>query len=330
MGAYSLSHLSDQTLLRDLATLVARDRATTAELLAHLAEVEERRLYAVTGHPSMQAYCVYELHLSEDSARKRIHAAHAARRVPAIYPALAEGRLHLSGVILLAPWLSQENSDELIGAATHKTKFEIEELIVACFPRLDAPSMVQAISASSRVTSSGQKCAPGRIDSSEGAPRESSEPPPRIEPIAPERYVFQATIERRVHDKLRYAQELLSHKIPSGDLAKILECALDAVIREQEKRQFAATDRPRHGNRATSENPRHTPAEVRRAVRERDQRQCTFVSEAGRRCSSRRQLEFDHIIPVARAEGRRRSRICGFVVGRTINWPPSKSSEPSS
>ncbi|HYM80678.1 MAG TPA: hypothetical protein VEY91_04600 [Candidatus Limnocylindria bacterium] len=45
MFAYTLSHLSDQTLLRDLAALVARDRATTAALLAHIAEVDVRRLY---------------------------------------------------------------------------------------------------------------------------------------------------------------------------------------------------------------------------------------------------------------------------------------------
>jgi len=43
---HSLTHLSDQVLLRDLATLVGRDRTTTAELLAHLAEVDARRLYA--------------------------------------------------------------------------------------------------------------------------------------------------------------------------------------------------------------------------------------------------------------------------------------------
>ena len=36
MQRYSLSHLSDPALLRDLAAIVARDRATTAALLAHL------------------------------------------------------------------------------------------------------------------------------------------------------------------------------------------------------------------------------------------------------------------------------------------------------
>ena len=40
----SLTHLSDPTLLRDLTALVAQDRVTTATLLAHLAEVDARRL----------------------------------------------------------------------------------------------------------------------------------------------------------------------------------------------------------------------------------------------------------------------------------------------
>jgi len=42
---YLLSHLSDESLLRGLIALVAQDRATTAEMLAHIAEVDERKLY---------------------------------------------------------------------------------------------------------------------------------------------------------------------------------------------------------------------------------------------------------------------------------------------
>src|SRR6266487_3626377 len=101
MGTFSLVHLCDRDLLRDLAALVARERTATAALLAHIAEVDARRLYLPAGHPSMFHYCVHELHLSEDAAFKRIRAARAARQFPALFPALAEGRLHLSGVALL-------------------------------------------------------------------------------------------------------------------------------------------------------------------------------------------------------------------------------------
>ncbi len=63
MKTYSLSHLSDHALLRDLAALVARDRETTAALLAHIAEVDARKLYLPAAYPSMFLYCVQELHL---------------------------------------------------------------------------------------------------------------------------------------------------------------------------------------------------------------------------------------------------------------------------
>src|SRR2546422_5399145 len=92
MCKYSLSHLSDSALLRDLAALVAQDRATTARLLAHIAECDARRLYLPAAYPSMFAYCVHELRLSEDAAYKRIQAARVARRFPSIFAAGAGGR----------------------------------------------------------------------------------------------------------------------------------------------------------------------------------------------------------------------------------------------
>src|SRR5436309_245232 len=63
--------LSDQALGRDLATLVARERATTADVVAHIAEFDARKLYLPAAYPSMFAYCVGELHLSEDAVSKR-------------------------------------------------------------------------------------------------------------------------------------------------------------------------------------------------------------------------------------------------------------------
>ena len=127
MQNYSLTHVSDVVLLRDLAELIARDRLTTAEILAHIAEVDARRLYAPAGYSSMHGYCVGELGLSEDAAFKRIQAARAARQVPELFAAVADGRLHLAGVCLLAPHLKPENAEELIEAASGKRKSEIED-----------------------------------------------------------------------------------------------------------------------------------------------------------------------------------------------------------
>ena len=44
MQRYSLSHLSDDALRRRLSAAVARERGATAELLAHIAEFDARKL----------------------------------------------------------------------------------------------------------------------------------------------------------------------------------------------------------------------------------------------------------------------------------------------
>jgi 5-methylcytosine-specific restriction endonuclease McrA len=302
MRSYSLTHLSDRDLLGRLAALVARDRVTTAELLAHISEVDARKLYLPAACPSMLVYCVRELHLSEDSALKRIHAARAAREFPEIFAALAEGRLHLSAVVQLAPHLTQENADGLFSAAAWKTKSEIQKLLAERFPRTELLPLVEA------VPTTDSQLAPGRLETSapktvvepsELAPGRLETPRAKVTPIAPQRFALHLSMGQSTHDKLRYAQELLSHQIPTGDIVDVIDRALDLLIAKAEKTKFAATDRPRRSQRRTT-GKRHVPDHVRRAVWARDQGQCTFVSESGRRCPARRFLEFDHIDEVAR------------------------------
>ena len=163
MPCYALAHLSDHALLRDLAALLARDRSTTAALLAHIAEVDARKLYLPAAYPSMFLYCVQELHLSEDAAFNRIRAGRTARQFPVIFEALADGRLHLGAVLLLTPYLSPETVDELLAAATHKSKSEIERLLAERFPQPGVLAWVEASPASSATTAAGQQ-APGHVE----------------------------------------------------------------------------------------------------------------------------------------------------------------------
>ena len=61
-----------------------------------------------------------------------------------------------------------------------------------------------------------------------------------------------------------------------------------------------ATAKPRPARAARAVRSRTIPAAVRRAVWARDAGQCTFTSTEGRRCATRRALEFDHVVPFAR------------------------------
>ena len=194
MNPYALSHLADPVLLRDLAALVARDRTTTAALLAHLAEVDERRLYLPAAHPSMFSYCVHVLHLSEQATYKRIRVARTARQFPAIFTAVAEGRVHLGGVILLAPHLTHDTVDGLLAAVTHKTCAEIEMLLAQRFPQPDLPTRVQALPPTRPVEGeatdqlSTWTVEPGAADQLSTWTVEAPVLRPKVTPLGPERF----------------------------------------------------------------------------------------------------------------------------------------------
>jgi len=145
MQRHSLHAVPDDELLARLADLLRQSRRTESDLVAHVAEVDERRLYAREACPSMFAYCTEVLHLSEAEAYLRIAAARASREHPLLLDMLADGRLHLSGVGKLAPHLTRENAPVLLARAVHKTKRQIEELIAELAPRPDAPTVVRKL-----------------------------------------------------------------------------------------------------------------------------------------------------------------------------------------
>ena len=75
-----------------------------------------------------------------------------------------------------------------------------------------------------------------------------------IVPLGAQRYRVQFTASAATHDKLRRAQELLRHRIPGGDLGAVIDQALDLLVRDLEKKKFAAVDRPRRTERSTGES----------------------------------------------------------------------------
>src|SRR5262249_28499330 len=145
MKRIPVSRLSNEALIQELDENVAQDCPHTARQVALIGEVERRRLYAPAGYPSMYQYCLGKLHLSEDAAYKRIRAARAGRRPPAVLAAMAEGRVHLTGIVLLKPHLTTENVEELLRAAAHKSKAEIELMLAERFPKADLQARVQVI-----------------------------------------------------------------------------------------------------------------------------------------------------------------------------------------
>ncbi len=306
-------HLTDPQLIDALKRCVRDERGATAVLIAHLAEMDARRLHFGFGFSSLFEYCCDELGLSEDATCNRIEVARAARRFPVLLDRLADGSLSLSAAKALSSKLTDENHLELMAAAARLRRRAVEEMLARRFPKADVPTLVRKLPTKTPPvtieTSAGSTSAEGATTSIGGAsntlPSLGSAPPlpsPRqrlATPLSADRYQIRFTASAATWKKLRVARDLLRHAVPSGDAGEIFDRALTALIGDLARKKCGAVPRPAQRGRGTAPSSRHVPAKVRRAVWARDQGRCAFVAASGRRCQERGRLEFHHVEPYA-------------------------------
>ena len=324
-----LKLIPDDELLGSLNALVQQSRRTESDLVAHIGEVDRRRLYRREAAPSMFEYCTDVLHLSEHETYMRIGVARASRKYPILLTMLRDGRLHLSAIAKLAPHLDGLDlvgRERLLERATHKSKRKIQELVAELAPKPDVPTTIVKLSKRRKLqlgpdlvdapSQPADPMLPGRsvqaTPSSDlvrpvqpammqaaaeqpAAVQSAAVESAAVEPLAPERYKVTFTCGSELRDKLDRLRSLM----PGCDLAAIIEEAVTEKLERAEARRFGKTKTPRKSldSTATSPGSRYIPTPVKRIVVERDSGRCTFVNDAGRRCGSRRRLEFHHDQP---------------------------------
>ncbi len=234
---------------------------------------------------------------SEDGATKRMRVARISQRFPQILDELASGAIHLTGLFLLSGHLTEDNADRLLAEARGKSKRQLEELLARWFPRPDVAATI---------TPSVPEPAQAELSTMSGAgnsrpPAAQPVPAPaaraRVEPLSATSFRVEFTASAALRDKLEHLRNLLSHAVPSGDLATLIERAIDELIAAETKRRSGAGKPRKRGE--TKPGSRHVPVEIQRAVRERDKDQCAFVDADGRRCSEKRFLTIEHLEPFA-------------------------------
>jgi hypothetical protein len=296
---HSFSKVSDDELIRRLSEILQRSRRAEAELVAHIREVDQRRLYARYAS-SMFSFATERLHLSEHEAYLRIEAARASRKHPVLLEMLADGRLHLSGISLLHKHLTEENQEAVLEKAAHKTKREIEELVAELSPKPDAPPTMRKLpQRPAKANKKRTKLGPDRVEPQTATTATPLAPAPvkpaSVKPLAPARYKVEFTASAELRDKL----ERLKALMPDGDIATIIEEAVTEKLEKLEAKRYGKTKIPRKSVDETDTSPasRYIPAPVRRAVYERDLGKCTYMDPTGRRCTETKHLEFHHIQP---------------------------------
>ena len=257
-----IADLSNHALLEETVRLAHDVRHATAKLIAALAEVDARRLWADEGYSSLYTYCTQLLGFSEHETYLRIEAARVAHDFPLVLERLVSGDLSLTNVGLLSPYLTEENHAQLLDAARGKSRREVARQVAAL--RM-----------------------PGESDRRQAV----------IRAIAADRFQITFEMQDSTYEKLQCAKDLLSHAVPDGNVAEIFDRALTSLLKDLERNKYAATDHPRAAI-TNDDRSRHIAAWVRRAVDRRDGRRCAFVGPHGR-CTETAFLEFHHVVPFA-------------------------------
>ena len=239
-----LSNVADDVLLISLKRLTGTANEVTAHLLAHLGEVEARGIHRNMACATLCTYCVYELRMSEDEAQRRCRAARLCRQFPLLFEMLADASIHLTGILLLGPHLTDENHREVLARARYRRKREIEKLVAELAPRADVPARIEPLHVAARPSADHARmmaalCGPVR-----------RLPPGNGRGQAP----VGALAERELADE----SSLSSHPEPEP-----------------------APPRPMH-------------YKVEFTAWQRDQGQCTYLDERGRRCRETSMLEYHH------------------------------------
>jgi hypothetical protein len=312
----SMRALTDAGLLAETRRAAASEREAIAELVALLAEVDTRRLYLGQGYPSMFNYCTRALLLSEHAAYARIAAARTSRRFPGVLALLRDGAVTLTNLVLLSPHLTPENCSEVLVAAKHRSKAEVERLIVVLAPQPDIAASIRRLPHPSPVVADDLETQPPPMpmpmprplpvptEAASSVPTQSSNPllsgstrPAVVAPLSADRFLLRVTFSADTRAKLQRAQDLMRHSCPTGDPAVVIDRALSVLVAHLEKARQGLTPRPRTAG-AASRRRRYVPAAVKRAVWTRDDARCAFVGRDGR-CAATGFLELHHVVPYA-------------------------------
>jgi len=274
-----LKSLSDDDLLRRLSDVLAQSRRVEWVLVAHIAEVDARRLHAREGWPSMYQYCIDVLYLSESEAYRRITAARLSRSYPVLLEMLEDGRLHLAGISILSKHLTDANFEDVLARASHKTKREVEILVAELAPKPDVPATIRKRpqrKVQFETPEVSTQLFPGRVGQDtqavQPAPEVSPEKPATVKPLAPARYKVEFTASEQLRDKLKRLEALM----PGHDLAEVMEAAVTEKLERLEAKRYGQTNKPRKSveEADTSSGVRGIAAPVKRSVWERDGGRC--------------------------------------------------------
>ena len=267
------------------------ERQALAEFLIAFAECDRRRLPIEHGYSSSFAYLTEKRRYSKSAAGRRIVAARLIAKHPAIAEWLRDGRVGLTNLCILGDLLEGDDFAEVLGRASGLNEDDTMRLKATLRPQTPPPDLIRKLPAVLPVL--GVAAPPPATQPSCPAPARAI-----VLPVSAELSVFRMTVGQAFLADYRRLRDLLSHKLPAGRAEDLLHDAVRVAIDHYTRKRLGTGGV--WVRRPTKPGSRHIPAEIRRAVWQRDGGRCSYVAPDGKRCDATWQVQDDHACAFAR------------------------------
>ncbi len=202
-----LRHLKDSELDLRIKSLAQQERELLTQVLQVIKEIDNRRLYLELSYSSLFAYLTESVGYSAASAQRRIDAARLLNEIPSLSEKIENGEIHLTQASMIQKAAREikrtrqiivptEDKLDLLSSLSGKNQRETEIQVAQYF---DMPLIQKSIE------------------------RAQADDSVRLE----------ITLSKSQYEKLKKAQALLSHAVPSNHLADFIEYVSGRVIKQK-------------------------------------------------------------------------------------------------
>lgn len=290
----NLVQLSDKDLHLETQTLVGQERQVLTKILHHLREIERRRLFSDFGCSSLFDYSVKMLGYSEGQAHRRIQAMRLMKEIPEIEKKIAEGSLNLSNIAQAQTAfneLKRQNNNQPI---TNSKKKEVLSKLENMSAREGQRQLFKLLP-------------------------QAALPKEREREVGENQTEIKFLVDENLKKKLEEIRSLLGPKGANLTYAELFSRMAEISLGQLKGKAFGKKRAQENAPPPAKSQPtllptstvptllptstvagkidspiksRYIPAEMKHAVWRRDDGQCS-------QCKSRRNLNYDHILPVA-------------------------------
>ncbi len=276
-----LKNISDTELLSKTKGLVLKERELIGEIIAHLAEIETRKLYCDLKYRSLYDYCTAELGYTNDQAYRRISAMRLTKQLPQVKEKLEDGTISLS-------------SANMFSVLIKDTKMETQEQ-VEVLKLIEGKSKSETATLIENIRSEKQLPPPAKkkvvVKQTEGA---------NVVRLS-------VSISKETLAKIEQVKSLYAKKNKNGetfDLDKVLDMMAQAALEKYEEELAPKKEvrKIKSENRKAKQKSRHISKETKYQVYKKANGKCQL-------CGSTKSLQYDHANPHAKGGGNEQSNI---------------------